>query len=104
MRLKLKSGLKIKLKDLSLDERDRILDSLQYETDKNGKMQGVKNLYSTITKWLRIGLDGDISDEYLGKLSIEDRIEIFLKMQEQLMQHQGFPINKLLNIDDLIKN
>ena len=104
MRLKLKSGLKIKLRDLSLDEKDSMLDSLQYETDSNGEMIGIKNMYSTITKWLRIGLDGDISDEYLEGLSIEDRFEAFLKLQEQVIKTQDFSVNRLLNIDDLLKN
>ena len=104
MRLKLKSGLKIKLRDLSLDEKDSMLDSLQYETDSNGEMIGIKNMYSTITKWLRIGLDGDISDEYLDGLSIEDRFEAFLKLQEQVIKTQDFSVNRLLNIDDLLKN
>tara|TARA_R100000700_G_C3119369_1_gene109022 strand:- start:308 stop:706 length:399 start_codon:yes stop_codon:yes gene_type:complete len=104
MRFKLKSGLKIKLRDLSLDEKDSMLDSLQYETDSDGEMIGIKNMYSTITKWLRIGLDGDISDEYLEGLSIEDRFEAFLKLQEQVIKTQDFSVNRLLNIDDLLKN
>ena len=104
MRLKLKSGLKIKLRDLSLDEKDIMLDSLQYETNSDGKTIGIKNMYSTITKWLRIGLDGDISDEYLDGLSIEDRFEAFLKLQEQVIKTQDFSVNRLLNIDDLLKN
>ena len=104
MRLKLKSGLKIKLRDLSLDEKDSMLDSLQYETNSDGKTIGIKNMYSTITKWLRIGLDGDISDEYLEGLSIEDRFEVFLKLQEQVIKTQDFSVNRLLNIDDLLKN
>tara|TARA_Y100001938_G_C8097754_1_gene439308 strand:- start:789 stop:1187 length:399 start_codon:yes stop_codon:yes gene_type:complete len=104
MRFKLKSGLKIKLRDLSLDEKDSMLDSLQYETDSDGEMIGIKNMYSTITKWLRIGLDGDISDEYLEGLSIEDRFEAFLKLQEHVIKTQDFSVNRLLNIDDLLKN
>ena len=104
MRFKLKSGLKIKFRDLSLDEKDIMLDSLQYETNSDGKTIGIKNMYSTITKWLRIGLDGDISDEYLEGLSIEDRFEVFLKLQEQVIKTQDFSINRLLNIDDLLKN
>ena len=85
MNLKLKSGLKLKLKDVSLDERDEMLDGVQYETSDDGKVQGMKMMHSTITKWLRIGLEGDTSDEFLKKLSFEDRTEVFLKMQETLL-------------------
>ena len=85
MNLKLKSGLKLKLKDVSLDERDEMLDGVQYETNKDGKVQGMKMMHSTITKWLRIALEGDTSDEFLKKLSFEDRTEVFLKIQETLL-------------------
>ena len=85
MDIKLKSGRKLKLKDVSLDERDEMLDGVQYETSDDGKVQGMKMMHSTITKWLRIGLEGDTSDEFLKKLSFEDRTEVFLKMQETLL-------------------
>ena len=85
MDIKLKSGLKLKLKDVSLDERDEMLDGVQYETDSDGKTTGMKMMHSTITKWLRIGLDGDTSDEFLKKLSFEDITEVFLKMHETLL-------------------
>ena len=85
MELKLKSGIKLKIKGVSLDERDEMLDGVQYETDDKGKVQGMKMMHSTITKWLRVGLEGDTSDKFLKKLSFEDRTEIFLKMQEILL-------------------
>ena len=89
MNLKLKSGLKLKLKDVSLDERDEMLDGVQYETNDEGKVLGMKMMHSTITKWLRIGLEGDTSDEFLRKLSFDDRTELFLKMQETLLMGEG---------------
>ena len=85
MEFKLKSGQKLKLKDVSLDERDELLDSVTYETNENGSVSGVKMMNTTITKWLRLGLDGDTSDEFLKKLSFEDRTEVFLKMQDHIM-------------------
>ena len=36
--------------------------------------------------------------------SLEDRFEVFLKLQEQVIKTQDFSINRLLNIDDLLKN
>ena len=38
-------------------------------------------MHSTMTKWIRIGVDGDTSDEFLQKLTLQDKIEIFTKMQ-----------------------
>ena len=81
MEMKLKSGKKIKLKDVSIDERDEMLDSVQYEYTKDGKVQGVKMMHSTMTKWIRIGVDGDTSDKFLKTLTLEDKTEIFTEMQ-----------------------
>ena len=89
MDIKLKSGLKVKIKDVSLDERDEMLDSVEYQFNKKGEPAGVKMMHSTITKWIRLGLDGDTSDEFIKKLSFEDRTEIFLKMQEGLLMGEG---------------
>tara|TARA_Y100000361_G_C11108542_1_gene316244 strand:- start:370 stop:651 length:282 start_codon:yes stop_codon:yes gene_type:complete len=81
MEFKLKSGKKVKLKDVSIDERDEMLDAVQYDYTKDGEVLGVKMMHSTMTKWIRIGVDGDTSDEFLKSLTLQDRIEIFTKMQ-----------------------
>ena len=85
MNIKLDSGRKLKLKDVTLDERDELLDSVEYQFDTKGKVQSVKMMNTTITKWLRIGLDGDTSDKFLKSLTFEERTEIFLKMQEGIL-------------------
>ena len=85
MEIKLKSGKKIKLKDVSIDDRDEMLDSVEYQYDTKGNPKGMKMMNSTITKWLRLSIDGDTSDEFLKTLTLEDRTEIFIKMQEYLM-------------------
>jgi hypothetical protein len=89
MDIKLKSGLKVKIKEVSLDDRDEMLDSVEYQFNKKGKASGVKMMHSTITKWLRLGLEGDTSDKFIKNLSFEDRTEIFLKMQEGLLMGEG---------------
>ena len=89
MEIKLETGRKLKLKDVSLDERDELLDSVEYQFDDKGKVQGVKMMNSTITKWLRLGLDGDTSDKFLKTLTFEERTELFLKMQESIMVGEG---------------
>ena len=89
MEIKLDSGRKLKLKDVSLDERDELLDSVEYQFDKKGKVQNVKMMNTTITKWLRLGLDGDTSDDFLKSLTFEERTEIFLKMQDGILVGGG---------------
>ena len=53
--LKLKTGRELKLKEVTLDERDTMLDSVEYDYDDKGNVSGVKMMHSTITKWLRFG-------------------------------------------------
>ena len=85
MEIKLESGKKIKLKDVSMDERDELLDSVEYQYDEKGNPKGMKMMNSTITKWLRLSIDGDTSDEFLKTLTLQDRTDIFVKMQEYLI-------------------
>ena len=89
MEIKLESGKKIKLKDVSIDEKDMMLDSVEYIYDDKGGIRGMKMMNTTITKWLRLCVDGDTSDEFLKTLSIKDRTDIFIKMQESLLVGEG---------------
>ena len=92
-KLKLKSGREINIKDVTLDERDEMLDSVEYVYDDKGNVSGVKMMHSTITKWLRNGLNGQATDEFILGLTFEERTEIFLKMQEKLMMGEGSASN-----------
>ena len=85
MEFKLESGKKIKLKDVSIDERDEMLDSVEYQYDNKGKAKGMKMMNTTMTKWIRLGVDGDTSDKFLKTLTLKDRTDIFVKMQEYLL-------------------
>ena len=85
MEIKLESGKKIKLKDVSIDERDEMLDSVVYQYDAKGNPIGMKMMNSTITRWLRLCIDGDTSDKFLKTLTLKDRTDIFVKMQEYLL-------------------
>ena len=88
-KLKLKTGREIDIKDISLDERDEMLDSVEYVYDDKGNVSGVKMMHSTITKWLRFGLNGKADDKYILGLTFDERTEIFLKMQEKLLTGEG---------------
>ena len=89
MEIKLKSGKKIKLKDVSIDERDEMLDSVVYNYDEKGNPSGMKMMNTTMTKWIRLGVNGDTSDKFLKTLTLQDRTEIFVKMQEYLLVGEG---------------
>ena len=91
MEFKLKSNKKIKFKDVSIDDRDEMLDSVEYEVDAKGNVKGMKMIHSTMTKWIRKGVDGDTSDKFIKSLTFQDRIEIFTKMQEHLMLGEETP-------------
>ena len=88
-KIKLKTGREIDIKDISLDERDEMLDSVEYVYDDKGNVSGVKMMHSTITKWLRFGLNCKADDTYILGLTFEERTEIFLKMQENLLTGGG---------------
>tara|TARA_B100000519_G_scaffold55482_1_gene46333 strand:+ start:1572 stop:1856 length:285 start_codon:yes stop_codon:yes gene_type:complete len=90
MEIKLESGRSFKIKeDISLDERDELMDSIEYDWDKDGGVKGVKMMNKTITKWLRTCLDGGCSDKELVKWSMSDRTSAFLKIQEELTLGEG---------------
>ena len=85
MEFKLKSGRKLKLKDVSVDERDEMMDSIKWEMDGDGKPTKIEMMHSTMTKWLRLGLDQDVNDKFLKSLKFEEKVEIFSFMQGEFM-------------------
>ena len=91
MDIKLKSGRKLKLReDLSLDERDELLDSIEYKYDSKGKVKHmILPKHSTITKWLRAGIDGDTSDDFLKDFTFDERSEVFGEMLPSLFVGEG---------------
>ena len=85
MDFKTKSGKKVVFKDISIDEKDTLLDTVEYNYDEKGNMGTFKMMNTTITKWIRSGLDSDTSDKFLQTLSMEDRTEIFLALQKYIL-------------------
>jgi hypothetical protein len=87
MEFKLKSGRVVKMKkDISLDDRDSLMDNVQFELNEDGSMKSISMMNSTITKWLRTCIDGDTSDTELIKWSLEDRTDAFVNFQKELMK------------------
>ena len=85
MEIKLKSGRKVKVKEITLDERDSLLDSIEYTFDKDGNISGVGMMQSTMTKWMRTCIDGDISDKALLKYTTSERSELFVGLQSKYL-------------------
>ena len=85
MEIKLSTGEKVKLKDLSVDERDELLDSVEYEYTDDDSPTKIKMVHSTMTKFVRIGIEGEVTDEFLKKLSFSDKTAIFTKIQGECM-------------------
>ena len=81
MEIKLKGGRTFKVKNITLDERDTLLDSVGYDYNNDGSVRAVSMPNSTMTKWLRACLDGDTSDKFLISLSLDEKTEIFTKLQ-----------------------
>ena len=89
MEIKLKSGRKLKVKNITLDERDELLDGVRYEYNNDGSVRGVEMMHSTMTKWMRICLDGDTTDKFLMSIKLEERTEIFTKLQSMFFVGEG---------------
>mgnify|MGYP003666298593 FL=1 len=65
-----------------------MMDSITYESDKDGNPTKISMMHSTMTKWIRIGIDGDTSDKFLKDISFEEKVEIFSNLQGEFM-NQG---------------
>ena len=83
MKFKLKSGKEITLNELTVDQRDELLDSVDYSTDEDGGFK-IKMLHTTMTKFIRASVKGS-DDKFLSKLSFNDKSEIYQKVQSDIM-------------------
>lgn len=78
-KITLKSGKKATLKEMSVDSFDKCMDSIQFENVDGQSV--IKNQFALSTLWIRNGIDG-ADDKYIKSLSIEDRVELQLAIQE----------------------
>ena len=78
--IKLKSGIKAKIKEMSVDDIDYCNDMpmLRYE---NEQVVAIQNLSKARTAWLRKGVAG-CDDKLLRSLSDDDKNELSLAVQE----------------------
>ena len=89
MEIKIKGGKTFKIRDVSLDDRDMLLDSIKYVYDEKGIIANMEMMHGTVTNWLRTCLD-DSSDESILKLKQSgDDIKVFTKLQSIVMLGEG---------------
>ena len=82
MKVKLESGKEVQLKELSIDERDELLDSVTWEG--KGDNLKVSMMHSTMTKFIRLGV-AKADDKFIKSLTFADKTEIFQVMQEEYL-------------------
>ena len=82
MKVKLESGQEIVIKDLSVDERDELMDNV--ETESDGDSLKIKAMHSTMTKFIRLGVE-KADDKFIKSLTFADKTEIFQIMQEEYL-------------------
>tara|TARA_Y100000361_G_C11129680_1_gene328127 strand:- start:787 stop:1071 length:285 start_codon:yes stop_codon:yes gene_type:complete len=89
--VKLENGKTVKLKELTVDETDELLDACKFTTDKKGNIGGMEAPHSTMTKFIRLGVDGDTSEKFLKSLTFADKAAIFGAMQSTMLGGEGKP-------------
>ena len=82
MKRKLQSGREVEIKNLSVDERDELLDNVETDTSEDGVK--IKALHSTMTKFISMGVKG-VNDKFILSLSFAEKTEIFQLMQEEYL-------------------
>ena len=78
-KITLKSGVKATLVEMSVDAFDKCMDSIQFE-EIDGQ-QVIKNQFGLSTLWIRNGVES-ADDKFIKSLSINDRVELQLAIQE----------------------
>ena len=89
MEIKLKSGNTVKLRDISVDDRDSLLDGVQYDYNDDGSLKHLKMMHTTMTKWIRTCIESDDIESFLKTLSLEQRTEIFTELQSKFFEGEG---------------
>ena len=82
MKVNLESGREVVFNDLTVDERDELLDSVEYDNSKKGVK--IKMLHSTMTKFIRLGIKNS-DDKFIKSLKFNEKSDIFQKIQGDLL-------------------
>lgn len=92
MGIKISNKRTVKLKDLTVDESDELLDLVFGKLKDDGEGGFIMDTpNSTMTKFIRVGVDGDTSDKFIKSLSMEDKTNIFAEIQKVLNSGEETP-------------
>ena len=78
--MKLKSGVEVELKEMSVDDIDFCNDLPQMRYEGN-EIVAITNLAKARTAWIRKGVEG-ADDKFIKGLSDDDKNELSLAVQE----------------------
>ena len=78
-KITLKSGKKATLKEMSVDSFDECMDAVRFKQVDGQSI--IKNQFGLSTLWIRNGVE-KADDKYIKTLSINDRVELQLAIQE----------------------
>jgi hypothetical protein len=84
MEFKTKSGKKVKFKEISVLELCKLKDILHNSTDFNSEDNKFTAPFECMYRWLSAGIE-NFSDDFFTSLSEDDRVEIFVKMQDHFI-------------------
>ena len=89
-KVKLESGLELKIQEMSVDDVDYCNDIPEIRLDENNVATAIKYMSRARTAWLRKGVV-DCDDKLLKTLSDNDKAELMLAVQEFQKLGEGKP-------------
>ena len=85
-KIKLKSGLEVELKELSLEDEATIMDTVKHKVNADGNLE-TEMFNTAILKFLRLSLNGKgDNDKYIRSLSYTDKIELYNRFQNRFLE------------------
>tara|TARA_Y100001963_G_scaffold155686_1_gene247477 strand:- start:264 stop:551 length:288 start_codon:yes stop_codon:yes gene_type:complete len=80
-KVKLESGIEVKLQEMSVDDIDYCSDIIVANFDSDNNVKSVNNVAKARTAWLRKGLV-NCDDKLLKSLSDDEKALLLIKVQE----------------------
>ena len=88
-KIKLKSGLEIELKELSLEDEAAVMDTVKHKFDKDGNLE-TEMFNTAMLKFLRLSLNGKGDDDkYIRSIPHADKIELYTRFQNRYLEGEG---------------
>ena len=88
-KIKLKSGLEIELKELSLEEEVAVMDTVKHKVDEDGNLE-TQMFNTAMLKFLRLSLNGKGGDDkYIRSIPYADKKELYTRFQNRYLEGEG---------------